>query len=129
MEGLSSSMPVLPRFESLLVEDDAKLQEVLAAGLCDDDLVLTPVSSGAQALQSIMEAKFDLILLDLGLPGQDGFALLQQLAKAPAVRQVPVIVVTAWHRTKDKVRCFELGAVDCVTKPLALLGLRAQIGR
>ncbi len=56
MEGLSSSMPVLPRFQILLVEDDTKLQEVLAAGLGDDDLALTPVSSGAQALQSIMEA-------------------------------------------------------------------------
>jgi len=120
-------MPVLPQFQILLVEDDAKLQEVLAAGLGDDDLALTPVSSGAQALQSIMEAKFDLILLDLGLPGQDGFALLQQLAKAPALRQVPVIVVTAWHRTKDKVRCFELGAVDYVTKPFDLLELRARV--
>ena len=48
MEGLSSSMPVLPQFQILLVEDDAKLQEVLAAGLGDDDLALTPVQSGAQ---------------------------------------------------------------------------------
>jgi len=127
MESLSSSMPALPPFQILLVEDDPKLQEVLAAGLEDDDLALTPVRSGAQALQSILEAKFDLIVLDLGLPDQDGFALLAELAKAPSVRQVPVIVVTAWHRTKDKVRCFELGAVDYVTKPFDLLELRARV--
>ncbi len=120
-------MPALPPFQILLVEDDPKLQEVLAAGLEDDDLALTPVRSGAQALQSILEAKFDLIVLDLGLPDQDGFALLAELAKAPSVRQVPVIVVTAWHRTKDKVRCFELGAVDYVTKPFDLLELRARV--
>jgi signal transduction histidine kinase/BarA-like signal transduction histidine kinase len=126
MDSLET-IPSPPSHQILLVEDDPKLEEILVAGFRQDDIVLTSVRSGRQALQCIPENKFDLILLDLGLPEMDGFELLEALQQAPPSRRVPVIVLTAWHGTEDKLRGFELGAVDYVTKPFELFELRARV--
>ena len=68
-------------------------------------------------LKLAREEHFDLILLDLGLPGVNGFELLRQLKESPETQAIPVIVLTAWNSTADKLRGFELGAVDYLTKP------------
>src|ERR1035441_3568131 len=70
---------------------------------------------------------FDLILLDLGLPGVNGFELLRQLKESPETQMIPVIVLTAWNSTTDKLRGFELGAVDYLTKPFEPAELRARL--
>src|SRR5206468_3868100 len=120
-------MPAAFPAQVLLVEDDAALEEVLTAGLLEDGLALTRAQNGREALQWMTQSKFDLVLLDLGLPEMDGFEFLRELSNAPRDRQVPVIVLTAQHATRDKVRSFELGAVDYVTKPFALPELRARM--
>ncbi len=111
----------------LLVEDDSALEEILAASMEGDNVVLTRAHNAREALRWLGESKFDLILLDLGLPEMDGFAFLEEMKKAPVSQQIPVIVLTAWHRTTDKLRSFELGAVDYVTKPFELAELRARV--
>jgi signal transduction histidine kinase/HPt (histidine-containing phosphotransfer) domain-containing protein len=68
-----------------------------------------------------------LILLDLGLPGINGFELLRQLKESPETQTIPVIVLTAWNSTTDKLRGFELGAVDYLTKPFEPAELRARL--
>ena len=73
----------------------------------------------------VREQPFDLMLLDLGLPGMNGFELLRQLKENPLDRPIPVIVLTAWNSTTDKLRGFELGAVDYLTKPFEAAELRA----
>ena len=73
------------------------------------------------------EQPFDLILLDLGLPGVNGFELLRQLKECPETQTIPVIVLTAWNSTTDKLRGFELGAVDYLTKPFEAAELRARL--
>ena len=117
----------LPVTHLLLVEDDPHLPEVLAELLHADNILLTSAKTGAEALQKSAERSFDLILLDLGLPDINGFDLLREMKQKPALEAVPVIVVTAWNSTHDKVRGFELGAVDYLTKPFEPSELRARV--
>src|SRR5947199_7949001 len=116
-----------PSSTVLLGEDDPQMPEVLGALLLDDKIQLTGACNAAQAFERLREKTFDLILLDLGLPGMNGFELLKQLKEAPETEATPVIVLTAWNSTGDKLRGFELGAVDYLTKPFESAELRARV--
>ena len=118
---------ILPASHVLLVEDDPKVAEVLAGLLQDDHITLTNAEDAPQALKLVREKSFDLVLLDLGLPGMNGFDLLRQFKSSPETDSIPVIVLTAWNSTSDKVRGFELGAVDYLTKPFESAELRARL--
>jgi signal transduction histidine kinase/HPt (histidine-containing phosphotransfer) domain-containing protein len=117
----------LPASRVLLIEDDLKMPEVLAALLAEDKIALSSATNAATALSLVRREPFDLILLDLGLPDTDGFELLKQFKEFPETRTAPVIVLTAWNGTKDKLRGFELGAVDYVTKPFEAAEFRARV--
>jgi CheY-like chemotaxis protein len=117
----------LPASNVLLVEDDPKMHEVLSALLHEDNITLTNAADAQQALTMAREKQFDLMLLDLGLPGLNGFEVLRQLKEKPLDRPIPVIVLTAWNSTTDKLRGFELGAVDYLTKPFESAELRARL--
>jgi CheY-like chemotaxis protein len=117
----------LPPSQVLLVEDDLRMPEVLAALLHDDRVTLFSARDVAEALKVVRERSLDLILLDLGLPGRNGFDLLRELKESPETQSIPVIVLTAWNSTKDKLRGFELGAVDYLTKPFEAAELRARL--
>jgi CheY-like chemotaxis protein len=117
----------LPASRVLLIEDDPKMPEVLAALLAEDKISLSSATNAAAALSLVRREPFDLILLDLGLPDTDGFELLKQFKEFPETRTAPVIVLTAWNGTKDKLRGFELGAVDYVTKPFEAAEFRARV--
>jgi CheY-like chemotaxis protein/nitrogen-specific signal transduction histidine kinase len=117
----------LPAVQVLLVEDDPRMPEVLAALLRDDHVMLTSAKDAAQALALMREKAFDLVLLDLGLPGMNGFDVLKQMKESPELQSVPVIVITAWNSTNDKLRGFELGATDYLTKPFESAELRARL--
>ncbi|MDB6122734.1 MAG: signal transduction histidine kinase [Pedosphaera sp.] len=120
-------MNPLPPSNVLLVEDDPKMHEVLSALLYEDNITLTNAPTAQQAVAMAREKHYDLMLLDLGLPGQNGFEVLRQLKDQPLERPVPVIVLTAWNSTTDKLRGFELGAVDYLTKPFEAAELRARL--
>ena len=92
----------LPASHVLLVEDDSKMHEVLAALLQEDNIALTHAADARTALTMAREQCFDLMLLDLGLPGTDGFEILRQLKEKPPQKNLPVIVLTAWNSTTDK---------------------------
>ncbi|MSU59052.1 MAG: response regulator [Pedosphaera sp.] len=111
----------------LLVEDDPKLPELLAELLSESNITVLHAPTAADALALVRDTHVDLVLLDLGLPGMNGFELLQQLKESPETQSIPVIVLTAWNSTKDKVRGFELGAVDYLTKPFEAAELRARV--
>jgi CheY-like chemotaxis protein/HPt (histidine-containing phosphotransfer) domain-containing protein len=111
----------------LLVEDDPGMPEVLAALLHEDKIALTSASTAHEATRILKSETFDLILLDLGLPGVNGFDLLRDLKNDPQTQSIPVIVLTAWNSTEDKLRGFALGAVDYLTKPFESAELRARL--
>jgi CheY-like chemotaxis protein len=116
-----------PSSTVLLVEDDPRMPEVLGGLLHDDNIKLTGARDVTEALNKLKGQAFDLILLDLGLPGLNGFDLLRQLKESPETEAIPVVVLTAWNSTNDKLRGFELGAVDYLTKPFEASELRARL--
>jgi CheY-like chemotaxis protein/HPt (histidine-containing phosphotransfer) domain-containing protein len=127
MDKVETSSNQPDSFEVLLVEDDSRLVELLTASLCRDKISVSSVSTGPAALQVLPSKPFDLMLLDLGLPEADGFWLLETLQSQHGQLPLPVILLTAWQGTQDKVRGFELGAVDYLTKPFELVELRARL--
>ncbi len=117
----------LPLSHVLLVEDDLKMQEVLSTLLHEDNIELSNAATSQHAMAQVQEKKIDLVLLDLGLPGTNGFEVLRHLKSDPQTQSIPVIVLTAWNSTTDKLRGFELGAVDYLTKPFEVAELRARL--
>ncbi len=113
----------------LLIEDDQKMLEVLAALLHDDQVTLDHASHSSEVSALLQQHGYDLILLDLGLPDADGFELLKQIKENPRTQPVPVIVMTAWNSTSDKLRGFDLGAADYITKPFEAAEFRARVRR
>ncbi len=111
----------------LLVEDDPKMHEVLNALLHEDNVILDHAQNAEQALELARTKSYELMLLDLGLPGINGFEVLRQLRDNPPPHPLPVLVLTAWNSTTDKLRGFELGAVDYLTKPFEAAELRARV--
>jgi CheY-like chemotaxis protein len=120
-------MTMLPASHILLVEDDPRLPELLAGLLGDLRIRVSSAREAQEAAQLLAREKFDLILLDLGLPGVNGFEVLRKIKESPATQSIPVIVLTAWNATTDKIRGFELGAVDYLTKPFEAAELRARL--
>jgi two-component system KDP operon response regulator KdpE len=108
----------------LVVDDEVEMQRALRTGLSYHDFDVRAVGSGEEALREAAAWRPDVILLDLGLPGMDGFATLQALR--PTTRAV-VIVVSVMPGEKDKVRALDLGADDYVVKPFGTEELVARI--
>jgi len=127
---MSQSSPTPPEntlFRVLLVEDDVEMAETLTESLRPDQISVAVARNGREALDAAQRETFDLMLLDLGLPGLGGFDVLRELKQQPATAQMPVIILTAKNGTDDKVRGFELGANDYVTKPFELVEFRARV--
>ena len=108
----------------LLVEDDPAIRTSLMRSLREMGHAVTAVSSGMSALSSAVEAKPDVVLLDLGLPDLDGADVLSMLR---AVSDVPVIVATARDDEAEIVRVLDLGADDYLIKPFTAAQLNARV--
>ena len=114
-------------FQVLLVEDDHDMQAMLSQLLQNERITPDIVSNVHLAMQAMREKPFDLILLDLSLPGGDGFELLRQIPNDPLIQQAPVIILTMSQSLKDKLLGFELGAADYILKSAESSELRARI--
>lgn len=108
----------------LVVDDEVEMQRALRAGLQYHGFDVRAVGSGEEAVREAAAWRPDVILLDLGLPGMDGFATLRALR--PATRAA-VIVVSVMPGEKDKVRALDAGADDYVVKPFGTEELVARI--
>ena len=108
----------------LLVEDDAAIRQALMRSLRDLGHLVDAVSTGMAALSATVEARPDVVLLDLGLPDVDGADVLSMLR---AVSAVPVIVATARDDEREVIRVLDLGADDYVIKPFTAAQLDARI--
>src|SRR5216117_1835317 len=116
-----------PLPQILLIDDDGDLHEPLVTSLMEDNIELLCARDGREGLALARRNKINVILLDLGLPRNDGFSVLQQLNEDAHLQNIPVIILTARNSTADKLRGFELGAVDYVTKPYEIAELRARV--
>ena len=111
----------------LIVEDRLEMAELLAISLEDDDIDTVVAATGGKALNTLRDGGVDLVLLDLGLPDMDGLEVLERIHSDDDLKHVPVIVVTGREKMRDKVRAFELGAVDYINKPINVLDVQARI--
>ena len=111
----------------LLVEDEEPLRRVMKDLLERDGYIVSEARDGVQALDEVDRHAPDVIVLDLNLPGLDGYGVLQQLRSRPATRGIPVMVLTAKGDEDNEVRVFELGADDFITKPFRARALSARL--
>jgi type II secretory ATPase GspE/PulE/Tfp pilus assembly ATPase PilB-like protein/CheY-like chemotaxis protein len=111
----------------LLVEDEDQLRRVMKDLLQREGYIVAEARDGIQALDEIDRHAPDVIILDLNLPGIDGYSVLAQLRSRPATREIPVMVLTAKGDEDNEVRVFELGADDFVTKPFRARALTARL--
>ena len=111
----------------LLVEDEDQLRRVMKDLLERDGYTVAEARDGVQALDQVDRFAPDVVILDLNLPGLDGYSVLTQLRSRPATRSIPVMVLTAKGDEDNEVRVFELGADDFITKPFRARALSARL--
>ncbi|HEX9893618.1 MAG TPA: type II/IV secretion system protein [Gemmatimonadales bacterium] len=111
----------------LLVEDEDQLRRVMKDLLERDGYTIVEAADGVQALEQIDRHNPDVILLDLNLPGMDGYGVLSNIRSRPTTATTPVIVLTAKGDEDNEVRVLKLGADDFLTKPFRARALSARL--
>jgi signal transduction histidine kinase len=115
-------MPVV-----MMIDDQRANLQVVGQLLTHADYDVVPVLDGREALVLAERSPPDLVLLDMRMPGLDGFAVLEGLQAMPQTRDVPVVFLTADHERESLVRAFSAGAVDYITKPFIAEELLARV--
>jgi DNA-binding response OmpR family regulator len=109
----------------LVVEDEPGMASLLHSILTEEGHTVWGAKRGDEALSMALHTTFDLIVLDLMIPGLDGFAVAQKLREARV--QTPLLVLTARHASTDIVKALDLGADDYLTKPFSLEVFLARV--
>jgi two-component system copper resistance phosphate regulon response regulator CusR len=109
----------------LVIEDEVKTSRFLRKGLSEAGYVVDVAADGIEGLHLAMEVEFDLIILDVMLPGLDGWQVLARLREAS--RKALILMLTALDAVQHRVRGFEMGADDYLIKPFAFSELLARV--
>lgn len=104
----------------LIVEDDEDIRELLSFNLDKEGFKVLACGDGKKAVIMAREHVPDIIVLDIMLPGMDGFDVCKELARFPSTKGIPIIMLTARGEEVDRIVGFELGAVDYVVKPFSV---------
>jgi putative two-component system response regulator len=110
----------------LVVDDDPTIGRLVQELLGRDGCRVTVARDGREALARVAETPPDLIVLDLDMPGLDGFEVCRRVKADPATRLIPVVIVTGWEGFAAKLRAWELGADDFLSKPYQGVEVRAR---
>lgn len=109
----------------LLVDDDARICRLVSRALREDGHDVTVATTGGETLNLISDDHYQLVILDLRMPGLDGFAVLRELGMiAP---DTPVLVLSGVADVDSRVRCLQMGAADFLLKPFAVAELTARV--
>jgi len=111
----------------LVVDDEAFLRMNMRAFLEDLGYEVLEASGGAEALERCRRRRPDLVLLDISMPGMDGYEVCRRLSEDPCTAGIPVLFLSALQSTGDKVRAFTYGGVDYVTKPFQFEEVEARV--
>jgi len=112
----------------LVVDDNEDNRDMLARRLRRQGYEVLTAAGGRAALETLAARPLDLVLLDVMMPELDGYAVLQQLKSDPALRDIPVLMISALDELDSVVRCIQLGAEDYLGKPFDPVLLQARIG-
>ncbi|MCP3875631.1 MAG: response regulator [Desulfobacteraceae bacterium] len=112
---------------TILIVDDAVVNIDILVSALENNYDLSVVLDGASALETIKEEKPDLILLDIDMPGIDGYEVCRRLKKDNRYKSIPIIFLTGFTSIKNKTKGFELGAVDYVTKPFEITEVTSRV--
>ena len=107
-----------PAGHVLVVDDEAYNRELLYGVLVDLNYQVTEAVNGEQALRQVTDCPPDVILLDIMMPGMDGFEVCRRLKENPVTAPIPILLVTALSDRKDRLRGIDAGANDFLTKPI-----------
>jgi len=111
----------------LVVDDIPENLRLLSTILGDEGYDLRPVTEASLALEMAIRNPPDLVLLDVKMPGMDGFELCRKLKADPRLSSIPVLFISSEGRTVEKVKAFSVGGVDYITKPFQVEELRSRI--
>ena len=116
-----------PGANILIVDDTRDNLRLLGGILTKQGYTVRPVPDGDLALLSAQEAPPDLVLLDIMMPTMTGYDVCERLKADDRTRDIPIIFISALHEVFDKVRAFELGGVDFITKPFQVEEVLARV--
>ena len=111
----------------LVVDDESDIRELLSYNLTKEGYHVSSISDGEEALKKVREGTFDLLLLDLMLPGIQGMELCRMLRNEPKTKNLPIIMITAKGDEVDRILGLEMGADDYITKPFSTRELLARV--
>lgn len=112
----------------LVVDDTAHVRQLLSAMLKTRGYNVQTAEGGPHALEVVEEVSPDLILLDIMMPQMDGYEVCERLKDDPRTRDIPVIFISALEQTDDKIKAFNAGGVDYVSKPFQIKEVLARVG-
>jgi len=112
----------------ILVVDDNRMNRIkLARGLEQQGHTVAVAEHGQQAIEMLRTEPFDVVLLDILMPEMDGYEVLERIKSDSALRDIPVIVISALDEMDSVVRCIEMGAEDYLPKPFNPVLLKARL--
>ena len=111
----------------LIVEDDENIRQLLKLTLASFNYELIDFENGKDAYDYLQDNKVDLAILDLMLPGMNGYDILKFIRSKASLKDLPVIILSAKDKELDKIMGLDLGADDYLTKPFSVLELAARI--
>ena len=120
---ITSSAPV----RVLIVDDMHSNRELISHALPSDEFQVTEAGDGVSALELVSTQAFDVVLLDIMMPGMDGLEVCEKLRSDPDNAQLPIIILTALGNPDDIAHGMEVGASDYLTKPFTVAELKARI--
>ncbi len=126
--GAAADAPAPPRAVILVVDDGEDNRDMLARRLRRQGYEVQTAAGGRAALAALAGSPVDLVLLDVMMPDLDGYAVLERLKADPALRDIPVLMISALDELDSVVRCIQLGAEDYLGKPFDPVLLQARIG-
>ena len=117
----------VPNADILVVDDTPTNLRALSLMLRRAGYMSRTATDGQQALERVEELLPDLILLDVSMPGLDGYDVCEILKASPATRDIPILFISAMDQTEDKVKAFAVGGVDYITKPIQFEEVLARV--
>lgn len=111
----------------ILIIDDSTVNTMLLTGLLEDEHQIITADNGQTGIELAAAEEPDLVLLDVTMPGMDGYTVCDELKTAIGTRDIPVIFVTAMDDMEDEARGLEMGAIDYITKPFSPQIVKARV--